>query len=131
MLVSDPTIYPFLAVCPFLLPSHSCSLLHAVSFLTGPASNKVLPPLEGGVGCPDTGNSDPAGSQEVVLPSLPLHLLHHGPPPLRTAGCVAERLTPYIVVWSGRGPIPCLLRSCAGPEVTGLLASVMYVFVCL
>ena len=55
-------------------------------------------PMEGGVGCPDTGNWDPAGSQELVLPSLPLHFLYQNQPQLRTAGRVAERLAPYTAV---------------------------------
>ena len=86
--VGDLAVHPFLAsmafgdlgAAPFCLPSpkslHAPILspapLHVVSSLAGPGSSGVLPPATGGVGNTDTGNWDPTGTWQLVLPSLSL-----------------------------------------------------------
>ena len=73
--------------------------------------------MEGGVRCPYTGKRDPARSQEVVLPSLPLLFLCQGAAQQFTGVRVAEGLDPYIAVLSSGG------RNSSFPLINGTITN--------
>ena len=166
--VGDPTVHPFPAstvgdptvlappslhvswrsngaflpcyVCTSLLPSRPCFLLHVVAFLPLPARCRVLPTRWVGVGYPNTGNKDPAGSQEVVLPSLPLHFSskasHNcslpavwlsGQPPILPCGQAGVQILPPPLINS---TISNKVYSERTIRIVCICEYVLYVFVC-